>query len=549
MRTMTGLALGALIGDANLCGPAMAQTPVPRSEATAPGASYVGPIVTQWGKAVTARRIALLGYAAALLLATNVEADPLFARAEHREQRPPNVLIIVADDLGFADVGFNGASFATPGIDRIARTGMALDHFYNSPLCSPSRAGMLTGRYPHRYGIMGDTITPGSDFGLDTNEETMAQVLSRAGYSRRSFIGKWHLGHRSPAFHPMSFGFTSFYGHYNGAIDYFTHEREGEVDWHRDHTPSKDQGYSTDLLTDEAVRTIRTPTPDGAPWMMWLAYNAPHGPMQATEEDLAAVGFDPSKPRFSDKATKRESKSYGKAGRGNTRRQTQLAMIRGMDRGIGEILDALAETKQLDNTFVFFTSDNGGPRPVADNGPLRGGKVLHYEGGVRVAAALSWPAGLQSRAHADIGPISYVDLLPTIAQITGAKLDRPVDGQDVSRPLLTGRPLAGERALFMGEDYRVSADEIQRFSTDPETLRGRTASARIGKWKLVGEELYDLEADAYEKNNVAAAHPEVVAALKKRVDEFVALRRVPRERMNATHLAPMPRWELKSTAK
>ena len=157
--------------------------------------------------------------------------------ADARQAARPNFLVIVADDLGFADVGFNGARFATPNIDAIARSGMVLDHFYVSALCSPSRAGLLTGRYPHRYGIMGDTITPGSDFGLDPNEETIAAMLARAGYGRRAFIGKWHLGQRKPEYHPMNFGFTSFYGHYNGAIDYFTHKRAGEVDWHRDRSP------------------------------------------------------------------------------------------------------------------------------------------------------------------------------------------------------------------------------------------------------------------------------------------------------------------------
>jgi arylsulfatase B len=477
----------------------------------------------------------------------STQTAPSPAPSSEEQKHPPNILIIVADDLGFGDVGFNGASFPTPGIDRIAHSGMALDHFYVSALCSPSRAGLLTGRYPHRYGIMGDTITPGSDFGLDPKEETIAQVLARAGYTRRSFLGKWHLGHRSPAFHPMSFGFTSFYGHYNGAIDYFTHEREGEVDWHRDHVPSSDQGYATDLLTDEAVRIIRTPSPNGAPWMMWLAYNAPHGPLQATEEDLAAVGFDPSKPRFGAGRNEREGNRYGTAGRGNTRRQTEIAMIRAMDRGIGKVLDALEATRQIENTFIFFTSDNGGPKGgQSSNGPLRGWKFIHHEGGVRVAAAVSWPAGLKARPHADIGPVFYVDLLPTVAHLTGARIDRPVDGKDLAQALLSGNRPASERALFVGEDYRVPAAEGERGPTDPESLRGRAAAAMVGKWKLVGEELYDIEADPYEKRDVAAEHPDVVDALKKQVAEFVALRRVPRERMNASKLPPIPRWELEN---
>lgn len=469
-------------------------------------------------------------------------------------QRPPaashpNILIIIADDLGYQDVGFEGAAFPTPNIDRIAKSGMVLDHFYASALCSPSRAGLLTGRYPNRFGIMGDTITPGSDFGMDPNEQTIANVLSRAGYERRSFLGKWHLGHRSLDFHPMHFGFTSFYGHYNGAIDYFTHKREGQVDWHRNYAPSADKGYSTDLLGAEAVRIIRAPSPHGSPWLMWLAFNAPHAPLQAPPADLAAAGFDPSKPLFKHKESAREGADFGEQGRGNTHRQTALAAIHALDRNIGKVLDALRDTGQLDNTLILFTSDNGGPGKTgakdnpSSNGPLRGWKFLHYEGGVRVAAAISWPTGLRPRADAEIGPVAYVDLMPTLAHIAGARLERPVDGEDVSAALLSGKLLA-KRDLFFGEDYRVAAANNERGPTDPESLRGRAASGRAGRWKLVGDELYDVIADPYEQHDVAAQHPQIVAQVKKQIAAFAALRKVPRTRMNATHLPPIPLWTL-----
>lgn len=461
------------------------------------------------------------------------------------ELRHPNILVIVADDLGFEDVGFNGAPIPTPNIDSIAKSGIVLDHFYASALCSPSRAGLLTGRYPNRFGIMGDTITPGSDFGLDPNEETIANVLSRSDYTRRSFIGKWHLGHRSPNFHPMSFGFTSFYGHYNGAIDYFTHKRDGEVDWHRDRAPSSDKGYSTDLLTDEAVRILRTPTPDGKPWMMWLAYNAPHDPLEATEADLKAVGFDPTKPRFG----KPGPDGSGPPHHGNSRRQTELAMVHGMDRGIGKVLDALRATGQLDNTIIVFTSDNGGPGrdgqdSPASNGPLRGWKAQHYEGGVRVAAAISWPAALKPRGYANIGPVAYVDLLPTLAHLAGAPVKRPVDGKDMSEALLSGIRPAGERTLFIGEDYRTPPKYGERFPKDPESLRARAASVIVGKWKLVGDELYDVDSDPYEKKDVSAQHPDIVARLKVQIEKFSALRKISRDRLNATQLPPLPLWEI-----
>jgi arylsulfatase B len=497
---------------------------------------------------------------APLLVGLSTAAVPALAGpGESARQEPaavakqPNVLIIVADDLGFADVGFNGGMFATPNIDRVAKLGVTLDRFYTAPLCSPTRAGLLTGRYPHRYGIMGDTITPASDFGLDPGEDTIAAVLGRTGYERRSFIGKWHLGHRSIAYHPMSFGFTSFYGHYNGAIDYFTLERAGQRDWHRDYAPSPDRGYSTDLMTDEAVRIIRTPSPDQSPWLMWVAYNAPHGPLQATSDDLKAAGFDPAAPRYGGGGSAGEGGGYGVQGRGNTRRQTAIAMIGALDRGVGAMLNALRETGQLENTVILFTSDNGGPRQwgpagvrdmPSSNGPLRGWKFQHYDGGVRVAAAIAWPAHLKPRARAGVGPISYVDVLPTIAALAGAKLNRPVDGEDVSGALLSGRPM-GDRTLFLGEDYSVPAPTGERGPTAPEALRGRGGAVLVGRWKLVGSQLFDMEADPYEKDDVAAQHPNIVKRLSAEVARFSALRQVPRQRMNAAGLPPVKLWAIK----
>ncbi|HVI99826.1 MAG TPA: sulfatase-like hydrolase/transferase [Sphingomonas sp.] len=505
------------------------------------------------------RRSAILLGASAMMCAAIgspvLSAPPTPPGSAPQQQEPaharqPNILVIVADDLGYQDVGFNGAAFATPNIDRIARNGVVLDHFYTSALCSPSRAGLLTGRYPNRFGIMGDTVTPGSDFGLDPKEETIADVLARAGYARRSFLGKWHLGHRSRAFHPMNFGFTSFYGHYNGAIDYFTHKREGQVDWHRDYAPSADKGYSTDLLAAEATRIIRTPSPGGSPWFMWLAFNAPHGPLQAPPADLAWAGFDPSKPRFALRESKREGAGYGAQGRGNTHRQTAIAAIHALDRNIGAVLDTLRQTGQLDNTLILFTSDNGGPGRTggkdnaASNGPLRGWKAQHYEGGVRVAAAISWPAGLKPRPDADIGPVSYVDLLPTLAHIAGATPSRAVDGKDMSTALLSDQRPAGERTLFVGEDYRTPPKYGNRFPGNPAMLRARAGSVIVGRWKLVGDQLFDLATDPYEKTDVAAQHADVVKQLKAQVATFSALRKVSRDRLNATHFAPIPLWTL-----
>src|SRR5688572_28533381 len=196
----------------------------------------------------------------------------------------PNMLIIVADDLGFADVGFNGGKvIATPNLDRLAATGVRLTDFRACPMCSPTRAGLLTGRWPLRFGMMRAVVPPWSPHGLPRSENTLPELLAGAGYEHRAVIGKWHLGQARREFLPLAHGFTRFYGHYNGAIDYFTHQREGERDWHRNDATLREEGYSTDLLGAEAARFVREAT---GPWYLQVAFNAPHSPFQAKPVDL-----------------------------------------------------------------------------------------------------------------------------------------------------------------------------------------------------------------------------------------------------------------------
>jgi len=236
----------------------------------------------------------------------------------------PNIVIIVADDLGYADVSFHGGEIPTPAIDRIATEGVALERFYACPVCSPTRAGLMTGRWPIRMGVMRSVIPPWRKWGLPTEERTIAELLETAGYQQRAILGKWHLGHASPAHHPLANGFTTFYGHYNGAIDYFTHEREGETDWHRNRKTVHEEGYATDLMGRAAVEFIDGQQA-GEPFLLYLPFNAPHSPFQAKEEDIAR--FAEVEPR---------------------RRRVYMAMVAAMDRAIGNVLTALDEKKIAD---------------------------------------------------------------------------------------------------------------------------------------------------------------------------------------------------------
>src|SRR5690606_17729890 len=285
----------------------------------------------------------------------------------------PNIVIILADDLGWGDVGYKGGDIQTPHIDRLAKEGVILDNFYTAPICSPTRAGLLTGRYPDRFGLRQNVILPWSDFGVDTAEIFLSEMLADAGYGHRAAFGKWHLGHSRRAYLPLQRGFTHFYGHYNGAIDYFTHMREGELDWHRNEETCYDEGYATDLITKEAVASIKQYAEDSSPFFIYVAYNAPHSPLQAKEDDLLLYGYEKDKPH--DKSGEQQF-----AGKGNTMRQTYSAMVTAMDRGIGEILSALTEAGIAEQTLVVFFSDNGAaPGHGGSSGKLRGAKFTEWE--------------------------------------------------------------------------------------------------------------------------------------------------------------------------
>jgi arylsulfatase B len=432
----------------------------------------------------------------------------------------PNLLIIVADDLGFADVGFNGGKIiATPNLDRLARSGVNLTDFRAQPMCSPTRAGLLTGRWPIRFGMMRAVVPPWSKFGFPQEENTLPELLAPwskhdatrgepdgrystgqapAGYEQRAIVGKWHLGQARRAHLPLAHGFTRFYGHYNGAIDYFTHERDGERDWHHDERTVREEGYSTDLLGAEAARIIRE-APARKPWLVYVPFNAPHSPFQAKDEDLKK--YEHLKPAH----------------------RTYAAMVDSMDQAIGKILAAVDARSDADNTLVLFFSDNGGiPKVGSSNGPYREGKLTVYEGGTRVCAAIRWPKGGLTGGKRFDGRIGYIDVLPTLLAAAGVKAPDNLDGINFL-PALRGEGKLPERPWFTYMHQNPTAH----------------ASVHLGNWKLVAHgdffaakpdprttfELYDLANDVAEKNDLAAEHPKKVAELSKLLREFGALQK------------------------
>jgi arylsulfatase B len=417
-------------------------------------------------------------------------AAPAMSRAQgaRRTARRPNIVLIVADDLGWHNVGYHGGVARTPNIDRLAREGVELDRFYVAPLCSPTRAGLMTGRHPLRFGVGCTVITPWRKHGVPHDERMIPEVLARAGYKRRGCFGKWHLGHSHVRYHPLSRGFTHYYGCYNGAIDYFTREREGELDWHRGHRPAREPGYATHLITKEAAAFIRA-CPADEPFFIYVPYTAPHSPLQAPERYLAQYPRLPAK------------------------QQAYAAMVTVLDEGIGEILAALDDKGVADDSFVLFFSDNGAGIG-GDNRPLRSGKATVFEGGVRVPAAARWLNGGLSGGRKVSSPMGFIDVLPTLMRIAGVKDHRgkPLDGVDVLDPM-TGKARAPARPWFSYVGYGTK-DQLA-------VMDGGWKLVYVGPRILETEDpvadgqihLFRIHDDPNETTDLADKHPQVVGRL------------------------------------
>lgn len=433
------------------------------------------------------RRQLMAGLAAGGAAALARHADAAAARA-----RQPHILYILADDLGFADLGFRGSDIATPSIDSLAANGLVLEQFYTQPLCTPTRAALMSGRYPFRQGLQTGVIPSGGTYGLPLDERTLPQVLAGAGY-RTAIVGKWHLGHADRAFWPGNRGFQSSYGPLIGEIDHFTHRSHGVLDWYRDGQPLEEAGYDTDLFGAEAVRIVNGHDA-GTPLFLYLAFTAPHTPFQAPAAWEARYGHiaDPN-------------------------RRTYAAMVSAMDAQVGAVLAALEARGMRRDTLVIFHSDNGGTRSKmfvgeaeqpgelpASNAPLRDGKGSLYEGGIRTGAVINWPGQVApGRAQ---GLFHVVDMLPTLAGIAGAGTagTRPLDGADMSAALL-GRAASSRREIV------ANVEPVQ-------------AAVREGRWKLVWTpvlppkvELFDLDRDQGESTNLADQHPDIVRRLEARL--------------------------------
>lgn len=416
----------------------------------------------------------------------------------YAQTEKPNIILIVADDLGWNDVGFRNPEMATPNLNALKEAGIELQRFYVGALCTPTRAGLLTGKYPDRFGLR-NVVGPRAIGGLPLEEQTLADRLGAVGYQHRGAFGKWHLGHSDIKYHPLRRGFTNFYGHYNGAIDYFTHYRYGARDWHEDFKVIEDEGYTTDLVAAKTVAFIKKATCEASPFFAYVALNAPHTPLQAKADDLKLMGFDPHKEmeEYDGGGYQREEfkpDDYGKKGRGNTARQTYSAMVYAMDKAVGEILKVVKELGIEENTIIWFLSDNGGDLDYAgSNLPLRGEKATEWEGGVRSVSVVYWKGRWQGGKGCD-QVLGFTDVLPTLVSVAGGQPE-PTDGLDVSTAL-DGNRLA-DRVYFLGHDAVVMHD-----------------------WKLNNGQLFNLKDDISESEDVSALYPEILLKLQTALADF-----------------------------
>jgi len=397
------------------------------------------------------------------------------------KEAKPNILFILTDDQGYHDVSYYGIKdLKTPNIDAIADTGMRFDNFYaNSTVCSPTRAAILTGRYQDRVGVPGVIRTyPEDNWGyLDPNATLLPQELGRAGYET-AIIGKWHLGLESPNT-PNERGFNYFHGWLGDMMDDYWKHRRHDINYMRLNEKTIDpEGHATDLFTDWSVDYIKDQAKNEKPFFLYLAYNAPHFPVQPPQNWL-------------DKVLKRE--------RGiDSARAKLVAFIEHMDDGIGKVIQSLKDSGQYENTIIVFTSDNGGHIPSkANNGPLRDGKQSMYEGGLKVPTCFSWPGKIKPGSISSNNWMT-MDIYPTLLEIAGTK---PKDE-------IEGRSFLSE---FSGSNLSVDKERTYYFIRREGNTRygGQPIYAiRKGDWKLLQNspyeayELYNLKSDPQEKQNL-----------------------------------------------
>jgi arylsulfatase A-like enzyme len=411
--------------------------------------------------------------------------------AAHAQATPPtrpNVVLIITDDMGWADLGSYGATdVRTPNIDSLARDGVRMTDFYsNAPVCTPTRAGLISGRYQQRYGLQAplpNDGVPGGDVGLPSRGHSLPQLLAQRGYAT-ALVGKWHLGHR-PEFSPAAHGFAYFFGLKNGYHDFYAHTAgNGKPDLWENDRQIVVEGYTTDLITERSLRFLEQHV--ARPFFLEIAYNAPHWPYQPPERPSVAPGNARHVRPWDDQASTRAD---------------YVAMVERVDRGVGEVLQALERLDLARRTIVIFTNDNGGEW-LASNGPLFNRKASVWEGGIRVPAMIRWPGRIPAgKVSGQVG--ITMDLTASILAATGTTVpaDARPDGIDIF-PMLEGRVPEVTRTLF----WRTGSPAKQQWAV------------RRGDWKLVLDGsspfVFNVQTDPGERQNLTNQRQDIARELQ-----------------------------------
>jgi len=429
---------------------------------------------------------------------------PTYLQANQSTMKPkPNILFILVDDLGYGDLsGYGATDLKTPHIDRLCASGMRFDHFYaNCPVCSPTRASLMTGRYPDLVGVPGVIRTyPTDNFGyLNEKAIMLPTLLKNAGY-HTAIVGKWHLGLESLNT-PNERGFDFFHGFLGDMMDDYYHHRRHDRNYMRlNHQEIDPSGHATDLFTQWAIDYIQNQGSKKQPFFLYLAYNAPHTPIQPPEAWLESV--KKRQPGIDEK------------------RANLVALIEHLDHGIGQVIQALNTAGLAENTLIVFTSDNGGQLNVgANNGTLRGGKQMMWEGGIRVSMCAVWPGKINAGTRSEQVALT-MDWFATLCEIADVPVQHEIDGRSILPTLLGQAPASAERMLFWvrreGGHYGGNA----------------YYAVRSGDWKLVQNtpfepyQLFNLKADPQEQQPVDSSHPmyqQLFKALRQHIIEAGAV--------------------------
>ncbi|MFK7742302.1 MAG: sulfatase [Planctomycetota bacterium] len=452
----------------------------------------------------------------------------------------PNVLILLADDQGYGDVGYHNEAVYSPNIDALAARGTRFTHHYVMPQCTPTRVALLTGRYPSRFGPRAQQASNALAVPLGT--VTVASALRSLGY-RTALVGKWHLGSR-PEHGPNHFGFEHSYGSLTGAVGMYDHRyRKGAFaeTWHRDHAPLENHEngvHATDLVAREAVRVIEAGAGQNKPWFLYVPFHAIHTPLDERGRFVdEPTALDPDRKgrwRHEDEIVWFHDPEGLIQRESDPEKRLLLAAVHHMDHAVGRIVDALRRTGQLESTLILYSSDNGPQvnwpgnaypddlkltdfnQPIA----MRGHKTHTYEGGIRVPGFAVWPGRIPAKDESM--PVHIVDWMPTLLAVLGGVQDRELDGRNISS-LLGIRGVGGVAGRSTEEQGSLRERELYWVWSASSNRR----ALRCGRWKIVrygkdepgsaGDwQLFDLEQDPLEAANVAESNPEVLQDMHAR---------------------------------